>query len=158
MSPLRRLVLLAALCLTVLPLSAREMYEFNGEAERARFTQLTNELRCLVCQGQSIADSNAELAVDLREKVHEMIVAGATDAEIRRFMTDRYGDFVLFRPPVKAETAPLWLAPAALGVVAVGLAVLAASRRRRRPAAAPLSEEERVRLRELGVTSREDRE
>ena len=158
MSPLCRLVLLAALCPTVLPLSAQEVYEFNGEAERARFTQLTNELRCLVCQGQSIADSNAELAVDLRHQVHEMMVAGATDAEIRRFMTDRYGDFVLVRPPVKAETAPLWLAPAALGVLAVGLAVSAASRRRRRPAAAPLSEEERARLRKLGISSREDRE
>lgn len=144
-------LVMVALCLALLPALARDLYEFETAAQRARFQELTNELRCLVCQGQSIADSNADLAVDLREKVQAMILAGSSDRAIRDFMTQRYGDFVLYRPPLAPSTVALWFAPAILGVIAVGVALIAASRRRRRPAPAELSAEERRRLGSLGV-------
>lgn len=91
---------------------------------QARYDNLINELRCLVCQNQSIADSNAGLASDLRREVHSMLLAGKTDAEILKFMTDRYGDFVLFRPPFVRRTLLLWLAPALL----LGAGILVAVR------------------------------
>jgi cytochrome c-type biogenesis protein CcmH len=98
---------------------------------QARYENLNRELRCLVCQNQTIADSNAGLAVDLRREVREMIVAGRTDDEIRAFMTQRYGDFVLYQPPVTARTYLLWAAPVLLLVGALA-AVFAIVRRRAR--------------------------
>jgi cytochrome c-type biogenesis protein CcmH len=98
-------------------------------AIEARMLQITGELRCLVCQNQTIADSHADLAVDLRQEVREMLQRGQTPDQVRRYMTDRYGDFILYRPPLKASTAVLWLAPAAL--LAVALAALALVIRRR---------------------------
>ena len=83
----------------------------------ARTMSLAAELRCLVCQNQTIADSNADLAVDLRREIREQVSAGRTDAEILNFMTTRYGDFVLYRPPLKATTVLLWFGPAALFVI-----------------------------------------
>ena len=80
-------------------------------AQEARYHQLINELRCLVCQNQTIAESNAPLAVDLREQVKKQLVEGRSDAEITRYLTDRYGDFVRYRPPFKATTALLWAGP-----------------------------------------------
>ena len=79
-----------------------------------RVLGISEQLRCLVCQNQSIADSNAELAVDLRNQVIEQINAGRTDAEIIKYMVDRYGDFVLYNPPFKASTVILWAGPAVL--------------------------------------------
>jgi cytochrome c-type biogenesis protein CcmH len=79
-----------------------------------RYDRLTAELRCLVCQNQTVADSNADLAKDLRSKTREMLLAGKTDAEILAFMTERYGDFVLYRPPVATRTVILWAAPVLL--------------------------------------------
>jgi cytochrome c-type biogenesis protein CcmH len=76
-----------------------------------RFERITKELRCLVCQNESIADSNVELASDLRRQVREMLVAGRSDDAIFRFMTDRYGEFVRFAPPLTAKTALIWGAP-----------------------------------------------
>ena len=98
-------------------------------ALEARMLAITGELRCLVCQNQTIADSHAELAVDLRQEVREMLQRGQTPDQIRRYMTDRYGDFILYRPPLKATTAVLWLAPAAL--LAIALLALAVVIRRR---------------------------
>ena len=88
-------------------------------ALEARMLAITGELRCLVCQNQTIADSHADLAVDLRQQVREMLQRGQTPDQIRQYMTDRYGDFVLYRPPLKASTAVLWLAPAALLAIAL---------------------------------------
>ena len=100
-------------------------------ALEARMLAITGELRCLVCQNQTIADSHADLAVDLRQEVREMLQRGQTPDQIRRYMTDRYGDFILYRPPLKASTAVLWLAPAALLLVAlVALAVVIRRRAR----------------------------
>ena len=100
-------------------------------ALEARMLAITGELRCLVCQNQTIADSHADLAVDLRQEVREMIQRGQTDAQIRRYMTDRYGDFVLYKPPFKATTLVLWLGPALLLAVALVALVVVVARRTR---------------------------
>ena len=79
--------------------------------QQESYETLTKELRCLVCQNQTIADSNAELAADLRRQVYEMLQQGKSKEEIIQFMTDRYGDFVLYKPPFKGKTSLLWIAP-----------------------------------------------
>ena len=99
----------------------------------ARVMKLSAELRCLVCQNQTIADSNAGLAVDLRNQVREMLKRGDTPEQITDYMTARYGDFVLYRPPVKASTAVLWYGPAALLLLAVVVLLLIVRRRARLP-------------------------
>jgi cytochrome c-type biogenesis protein CcmH len=98
----------------------------NGQLEdptlQVRFERITKELRCLVCQNESIADSNVELASDLRRQVREMLVAGKSDDAIFKFMTDRYGEFVRFGPPLSAKTLLIWGAPfiaLLLGVVII---------------------------------------
>ncbi len=93
--------------------------------------RISAELRCLVCQNQTIADSNADLAVDLRRQVREMLAKGQSEAQIIDYMTARYGDFVRYRPPLKSSTALLWYGPAVLLVLAVGTLVLVLRRRAR---------------------------
>ena len=95
----------------------------------ARMMDLATELRCLVCQNQTIADSHADLAVDLRQQIREMLQKGMSEDQIRSYMTDRYGDFVLYKPPFKPTTALLWAGPPVLLVVALG-ALVAMLRRR----------------------------
>ncbi len=97
----------------------------------ARMMDLATELRCLVCQNQTIADSHADLAVDLRQQIREMLGKGMSDEQIRRYMTDRYGDFVLYKPPFKTTTALLWIGPGVLMVVAIGSLVAVLRRRQR---------------------------
>lgn len=97
--------------------------DFTDPVLQARYENLIHDLRCLVCQNESIADSNAGLAADLRREVREMLRAGKSDAEILAFMTDRYGDFVLFRPPFVTRTWLLWLAPALLLLAGALIAV-----------------------------------
>ncbi len=111
-----------------------------------RLIGLANELRCLVCQNQTIADSNADLAVDLRREIRGQIKAGRSDAEILDFMTTRYGDFVLYRPPLKATTLLLWFGPVLLLIAGI-VALIRLMRARRRSAEAdrPLTDEERSR-------------
>lgn len=116
-------------------------------AQEARARELFAEIRCVVCQNESIDDSEAELAADLRRLVREQVAAGRSDAEIKRHLVDRYGDFVLLRPPFNAGTLVLWGAPFVL-LLGAG-AFLALSARRRRDAAAPLTPEEEARLRAL---------
>jgi len=99
---------------------------FSDPQQQQAYETLTSELRCLVCQNQTIADSNAELAADLRRQVYEMLQQGKSRDEIVQFMTDRYGDFVLYKPPFKAKTGLLWLGPVVflvLGIIAVFLVV-----------------------------------
>jgi cytochrome c-type biogenesis protein CcmH len=116
---------------------------------QSRAVKLAEQLRCLVCQNQTIAESNAELAVDLRRQVREQIAAGKSDAEIVDYMTARYGDFVLYRPPLKATTLLLWAGPALLLLLgAVVLGRIVHTRRAAAPAA-PLSAEERARAEAL---------
>jgi cytochrome c-type biogenesis protein CcmH len=99
----------------------------------ARMLKITAELRCLVCQNQTVADSHADLADDLRRQVREMLAKGASDEEIIAFMTARYGDFVLYRPPVKPTTVLLWAGPAALMVGGLVALVVVLRRRSRLP-------------------------
>ena len=108
--------------------------EAADPALEARMARITSELRCLVCQNQTIADSNAPLALDLRNQIREQISSGKSDSQIRDYMVDRYGDFVLYRPPMKATTMLLWFGPALM--VVLGLAALAVVMRRRARAAA----------------------
>ena len=96
-----------------------------------RVMAIATELRCLVCQNQTIADSHADLAVDLRQQIREMLKKGSTDQQVLSYMTDRYGDFVLYRPPVKATTWFLWFGPGVLLVAGVAGLVLILRRRAR---------------------------
>lgn len=118
-------------------------------ALEARARALSQEIRCLVCQNQSIDDSNADLARDLRVLVRERLAAGDSDAAIKDFLVARYGDFVLLKPPVKASTYLLWFGPAAVFLLGALAVLLFLRRRPATPAAAPLSAEERRRLQEL---------
>jgi cytochrome c-type biogenesis protein CcmH len=103
-------------------------------AQEARMMGLAAELRCLVCQNQTIADSHADLAVDLRNQIREMLAKGQNEDQIRKYMTDRYGDFVLYKPPFKATTALLWAGPPALLVIALlALFLVLRSRQRASP-------------------------
>jgi len=119
-----------------------------------RVMHVAAELRCLVCQNQTIADSSADLAVDLRRQIREALAKGASEREVLDFMVQRYGDFVLYRPPLKASTVLLWSGPFLL--LALGLWLLARRvRTAARPAAAPLSGEERARAAALLDPGRE---
>ncbi len=116
MSHAPKALLLTLLCLgfmagapTVRALDANGQLE--DPALQARFETIAKDLRCLVCQNESVADSNAQLAGDLRRQVREMLVAGKSDDEIFKFMTDRYGDFVRFNPPLEPKTLLIWGAP-----------------------------------------------
>jgi cytochrome c-type biogenesis protein CcmH len=99
--------------------AAIDVYDFEDPTQQERFKTLSNELRCLVCQNQPIADSNAELAQDLRRELYEMIRKGDSDETIVEFMVQRYGDFVLYRPPVNSATAFLWIGPFVMGFLAL---------------------------------------
>ena len=112
-----------------------------------RTAALAEELRCLVCQNQTLAESNAPLAVDLRNQIREQLARGASEGEVRDFMVARYGDFVLYKPPFKASTAALWLGPFVL--LALGLWVLRRVATRRRVAGPALSAAERSRAAKL---------
>jgi cytochrome c-type biogenesis protein CcmH len=109
----------------------------NGQIEdprlQARFESITHELRCVVCQNESIADSNAELAEALRRQVREMLLAGSSDAQIFDFMTARYGEFVRFNPPLEAKTLIIWGAPFILLLIGGGIVYRVTRQRARMP-------------------------
>jgi len=122
--------LLAALLACATPLLAIDTETaFDDPVLQHRYESLNRELRCLVCQNQAIADSNATLAADLRREVREMIAAGKTDDEIRDFMIERYGDFVLYRPRMTAQNFLLWAAPVLLLLIAAIVLVRVVRRR-----------------------------
>ena len=114
----------------------------DDPAMQDRYEKLLHELRCLVCQNETIADSNATLAADLRQELRDMMKAGKTDAEIRAFLTERYGDFVLYMPPVTPRTWLLWAAPALLLFGGAAIAALVVVRRARTARANPAALEE----------------
>jgi cytochrome c-type biogenesis protein CcmH len=129
---------LAALALAVLlvgsglPARAKEAAPVAANpAQEARMMDLAAELRCLVCQNQTIADSHADLAADLRQQIREMLGRGMNEDQIRDYMTARYGDFVLYKPPFKPTTALLWAGPGVLLVGALAALVLTLRRRQR---------------------------
>lgn len=105
----------------------------NDPVLEARMMKLASELRCLVCQNQTIADSHAALAIDLRQQVREMLSSGQSDQQITQYMTARYGDFVLYRPPFNAATVLLWIGPSAMAIGGLLGLVLVLRRRSRLP-------------------------
>ena len=117
----------------------------NDSANEERLLNIATELRCLVCQNETVAASRSDFAVDIRELIHGQIQAGKTDTEIQEFLVSRYGDFILYRPPLKATTLLLWFGP--LLLLTGGFLVLAITLRHRRRTVVdmPLSNEERAR-------------
>ena len=148
-----RFFLVSALALLVALPPAAEAVLRPGELLEdpeleARARALGKELRCVVCQNQSIDDSNADLAQDFRRIVRERVLAGDSDEEIRQYMVDRYGEFVLLKPPLTAGTIVLWAGPFAVLLLGAGIAVTT-MRRRQGAEAVDLSPEERERLARL---------
>jgi cytochrome c-type biogenesis protein CcmH len=122
----------------------------EDEAVEKRLTDIAEELRCLVCQNESLAGSRADLAQDLRREVRSLIKSGKSDQEVKDFLVSRYGDFVLYRPPVKPTTWLLWIGPFILLIVAVGVLISYLRRRGGQVAAgAVLSDEEKARAEAL---------
>ena len=119
----------------------------DDAALEKRVTALAHELRCLVCQNQTLADSNAPLAVDLRNQIREQLQKGASERDVTEFMVQRYGDFVLYRPPLKASTLLLWSGPFLL--LGFGIFLLVRKVRSSRSQAAPLSDADRARAAQL---------
>ena len=149
-SILKSLVIVLALCLLPVSITAQagvtlEAFKFETKAEEQHFKDLIEELRCLVCQNQSLADSDAELAHDLRAEVYDMIQAGKSDDEIVEFLVARYGDFVLYNPPVKPANYLIWFGPFVLLLVAAFL-LLRAIRRQKRNAVTDITPEQRAKL------------
>jgi len=146
-----RLLLAVVLLLAAPVLLAKEAAPLAADPEmEKRVNDITSELRCLVCQNQTIADSHAELAIDLKNQVRDMVRNGQTQEQIVDYMVQRYGDFVLYRPPVKSTTILLWTGPFLLLVI--GLMVLVINLRQRStlvPDDAPLTSEENEKLKTL---------
>ena len=146
-------ILLLSPCVPALSLASLETLSFANPQQEARYKKIIAELRCLVCQNQNLADSNADLAKDLRKKTHAMILAGETDEQIINFMVARYGDFVRYRPPFKPSTVLLWISPALLLVL--GLGILWRVTGRSRNTLSPADEVGKARVRELLGKERE---
>jgi cytochrome c-type biogenesis protein CcmH len=121
----------------------------DNPAMEKKVNDIAGELRCLVCQNQTIADSHAELAIDLKNQVRDMVANGKTQDEIVDYMVQRYGDFVPYRPPVKSTTILLWTGPFLLLLLGVTLLISNLRKRKKVIADAPLSEEESERLKSL---------
>ncbi len=118
---LKTLLVVGVFASSTMSFGAIETYQFSNAEDEIRYQKMIAELRCLVCQNQNLADSNAELAQDLRAKTFEMVNAGASNNEIAEFMVARYGDFVLYRPPLKGQTLLLWIGP--FGILLIALVV-----------------------------------
>lgn len=119
-----------SLLISTLALAAVDPLPFTDDAERERYRDLAGELRCMVCQNQSLADSDAPLAKDLRRELFELMRSGKNDDEIKTYLTDRYGDFVLYNPPLDGRTWWLWFGPGLLALIALAAVVFIVRRRR----------------------------
>ncbi|SIQ44319.1 cytochrome c-type biogenesis protein [Aquipseudomonas alcaligenes] len=157
---MKRLLIACLLGLSLVGVAraAIDTYEFRDEVERERFRSLTEELRCPKCQNQNIADSNAPIATDLRREIYRMLDDGRSDKEIVDFLVMRYGDFVMYKPPLDSRTWLLWYGPfGLLGLGAIVLCVLVLRRRKveKAPAQVALSKAERERLDALLTENRD---
>lgn len=103
-------------------MASNELYPFATAQQQTRFAYLTQQYRCLVCQNETLADSSAPLALDLKQKIADLVKAGKSDEEITEFLVQRYGDFILFQPPLKSTTYLLWFAPVIF--VLIGMLIL----------------------------------
>ena len=146
----RALMALALLVCVSVAMAREAAPRADDPVVEARLVAIADELRCLVCQNESLASSHAELAEDLRREVRGLIREGKSDAEIKRFLVDRYGDFVLYRPEVKPLTWALWFGPFALWVLALVVLVRYLRQRREQvPRETTLSEADRARAEQL---------
>jgi cytochrome c-type biogenesis protein CcmH len=127
------IIFLIALLLPALPLlAAEDFYHFENPQQHARFTALTSDLRCLVCQNQNLAESNAPLANDLRQQIYQQVLQGRTDQQITNYLVTRYGDFILYSPPVRAATLGLWFGPGFMLLAGLGYLLFYIHQNRRR--------------------------
>ena len=140
--------LLIAVLLIALPAFAVDVYRLQDPEKQKTYEALTSQLRCLVCQNQTIADSHAELAGDLRRQVYEMLQQGKSQDDIIQFMTARYGDFVLYNPPFKAKTGLLWVGPFAFLLIGLVMIVWIIYRKAKTQQAA-LDPAQKQKIREL---------
>lgn len=151
---------ISLILILMLPLLAQAIVprQFDDAQTQARYENLLEGLRCLVCQNESLAESNADLAEDLRGEVYKLMREGRSDDEIRAYLTARYGDFVLYRPPIKRSTYALWFGPLLILLFALAGVLWFIRRRRQLPPAAPLDAAERERLARLLERSSDSRE
>ncbi|HEY3327137.1 MAG TPA: cytochrome c-type biogenesis protein [Novimethylophilus sp.] len=151
------LVVLFAVAMPLLAQANEAAPAADDPALEKRVSALAEELRCLVCQNQSLADSHADLAIDLKNQIREKLRRGQSDKEVVDYLVARYGDFVLYRPPVKATTWLLWFGPALLLVLGLGVLIIKLRQRRRILAQRPQpSVEERQRVAELLTTNEQE--
>ena len=142
-----RIMLLLMIGSLVAPLlGAVEVREFDDLEKQTRYEHLLKEVRCLVCQNQSLGDSDAELAKDLRDEIYSMIQSGQSEEEAISFLTDRYGDFVLYRPPFKSITWLLWVGPALFILAGGSIAFWPKRDKNRQANPKGLTDEERLEL------------
>lgn len=151
---IKRACLLILLCL---PFAAAAIidghkYQFEDEQKAQRFRQLAEDLRCPKCQNQNLADSNAPVAIDLRDKVYELLQQDKTDEQIVDYLVARYGDFVRYNPPFRLDTLLLWLGP--LLAMGFGIVLLVVIRRGQNRDPAPLTDAEKARLEQLKKANR----
>lgn len=145
---MKRILLLLLLLAPLTAFSAIDAYHFDDPEKEARFKVLVAELRCLVCQNQNLADSNAELAQDMRKLTYDMVQRGDSNEQVVTFMVDRYGDFVMYRPPLRSNTLLLWIGP--FIILGIGVFILfTIIRRRGREQAVELSATDRQRAEQL---------
>ncbi len=117
---MKKWYLLVVFCLMLPVYAAEDIYPFATPQQAQRFTTLTTQLRCLVCQNQNLAQSNSGLAADLRKQIYQQIIHGQSDPDILRYLTERYGNYILYRPPIDALTVGLWFGPFILLVSGLG--------------------------------------
>ncbi|EIJ33847.1 cytochrome c-type biogenesis protein [Thiothrix nivea] len=145
---MKRLLLILLLLAPVAAFASIEVHQFQTPTQEALYNEMIAELRCLVCQNQNLADSNSELARDLRGKTYELVMAGSSRDEIIEFMVSRYGDFVLYKPPVKQSTLLLWTGPLLFMLLGLGI-LFAFLRKKSRQVSQPISEADRQRAEQL---------
>ena len=151
MKPFLSILMLMLLAVTSMSALAMPMeaYEFDSPAQEQTFRKLNSELRCLVCQNQAISDSDAGLAKDLRAEIHSMLLAGKTEQQIVAFMVERYGDYVLYNPPIKPMTLMLWFGPALVFIIALFYVIKFIRSQNKNDTLVELTSEESERLRNL---------
>lgn len=118
---MRFILFILLICICFPLFAAEDFYQFKSQVDAKRFYTLTSELRCLVCQNQTLAESNASLAIDLREQIYQKIIQGQSNQEITDYLVERYGNFILYQPPFNAMTFLLWFGPILLLLIGIGI-------------------------------------
>ncbi len=145
---LSAVILLILSSLAVSVQAGVEVRKFSSDEQERRYHKLIDELRCLVCQNQNLADSDSQLAQDLRDKVYQMVTTDKTDQEVANYMVERYGEYVLYNPPLNSITSILWIGPI-IGLLVAIFLLLYNIARRNKAKPVTLSEEDRKRTRKL---------